>query len=107
MIEKIRARAIQLEDQLGRLRIGCMGLSFKPDVDDCANLLLCSLPLNCLLLVLMYSLASPTLPITPPLSSVPLSTFHSRFVGLSVAHSVFKGVDLKYREVFDLCGVTQ
>ena len=35
VIEHVQARAAALEDQLGRpARIGCLGLAFKPDVDD-------------------------------------------------------------------------
>ena len=35
VIEQVQARAAALEDQLGRPgRIGCLGLAFKPDVDD-------------------------------------------------------------------------
>ena len=35
VIEQVQARAAALEDQLGRpARIGCLGLAFKPDVDD-------------------------------------------------------------------------
>ena len=35
VIEQVQARALALEDQLGRTaRIGCLGLAFKPDVDD-------------------------------------------------------------------------
>ena len=35
VIEQVQARASALENQLGRpARIGCLGLAFKPDVDD-------------------------------------------------------------------------
>ena len=35
VIEQVQTRASALEDQLGRpARIGCLGLAFKPDVDD-------------------------------------------------------------------------
>ena len=35
VIDQVQARADDLEDQLGRpARIGCLGLAFKPDVDD-------------------------------------------------------------------------
>ena len=39
VIEQVQARAAALEDQLGRpARIGCLGLAFKPDVDDLARI---------------------------------------------------------------------
>jgi len=35
VIEQVQARAASLADQLGRTAcIGCLGLAFKPDVDD-------------------------------------------------------------------------
>ena len=39
VIDKVKSRAVALETQLGRPpRIGCLGLAFKPDVDDLRGL---------------------------------------------------------------------
>ena len=109
VIEKVQARASELEVQLGRpARIGCFGLAFKPDVDDLRESPALHITTELLLSGLELFVCEPNL------SDHPTIKLHSKDQVLSnadllvflVAHSSFKGLDLIGRDVFDLCGVT-
>ena len=109
VIEQVQARALALESQLGRpARIGCLGLSFKPDVDDLRE----SPALHITTELLVAGLD--VLACEPNLSDHPTIKLHTLEQVLSsvdllvflVAHSPFKDLDLDGRAVFDLCGVT-
>ncbi|MDA7676997.1 UDP-N-acetyl-D-mannosamine dehydrogenase [bacterium] len=109
VVKQVQARAAALEDQLGRpARVGCMGLAFKPDVDDLrespalhitTELLVCGLDV---------------LACEPNLHDHPIIQLHSMeevlegadLLVILVAHTPFKSLDLNGRDVFDLCGVT-
>ena len=110
MIDQVQARADDLEDQLGRpARIGCLGLAFKPDVDDLRESP--ALHITTELLVAGLNL----LACEPNLSDHPTIKLHTLEQVLAeadllvflVAHSPFKDLDLSGRAVFDLCGVTE
>ena len=110
MIEQVQARAAVLEDQLGRpARIGCLGLAFKPDVDDLRE----SPALHITTELLVAGLD--VLACEPNLSDHPTIKLHALEHVLAeadllvflVAHSPFKGLQLGGRAVFDLCGVTE
>ena len=110
VIEQVQARAAALEDQLGRLaRIGCLGLAFKPDVDDLRESP--ALHITTELLVAGFDV----LACEPNLSDHSTIKLHSLEQVLAqadllvflVAHSPFKGLNLSGRAVFDLCGVTE
>ncbi len=110
VIEQVQARAAALEDQLGRpARIGCLGLAFKPDVDDLRE----SPALHITTELLVAGLD--VLACEPNLSDHPTIKLHALeqvlaeadLVVFLVAHSPFKSLDLTGRAVFDLCGVTQ
>ena len=109
VIERVQAKAAALEDQLGRpARIGCLGLAFKPDVDDLRESP--ALHITTELLVAGFDV----LACEPNLHDHPTIKLHSLELVLAgadllvflVAHSPFKGLDLSGRAVFDLCGVT-
>lgn len=110
VIEQVKARAAALEDQLGRhARIGCLGLAFKPDVDDLRESPALHITTELLMAGLDVRACEPNLsdhstiklhPLEKVLAEVDLIVF-------LVAHSPFKGLDLSGREVFDLCGVTE
>lgn len=110
VIEQVQIQAAALETQLGRsARIGCLGLAFKPDVDDLRespalhiatellvaglDVLACEPNIRHHSTIKLYDLAD-------VLAAADLLVF-------LVAHSHFKGLDLTNRAVFDLCGVTQ
>lgn len=109
VIQKVQALANDLKKNLGRPpRIGCLGLAFKPDVDDLREspaLLITSE---------LLSLGYCVLACEPNLSTHPSIKLHSLeqvlvdadLLVFLVAHSSFKGLNLCGREVFDLCGVT-
>ena len=110
VIDQVQARAAALEDQLGRpARIGCLGLAFKPDVDDLRE----SPALHITTELLVAGLD--VLACEPNLSDHPTIKLHSREQVLAsadllvflVAHSPFKDLDLAGRAVFDPCGVTE
>jgi UDP-N-acetyl-D-mannosaminuronic acid dehydrogenase len=110
VIEQVQARAAALEDQLGRpARIGCLGLAFKPDVDDLRESP--ALHVTTELLVAGFDV----LACEPNLSDHPTIKLHALVDVLDeadllvflVAHSPFKCLDLAHRSVFDLCGVTE
>ena len=110
VIEQVQARASALENQLGRpARIGCLGLAFKPDVDDLRESP--ALHITTELLVAGLDL----LACEPNLSDHPTIKLHTLEQVLAeadllvflVAHSPFKNLELSGRDVFDLCGVTE
>ena len=110
VVEQVQARAVAMEDQLGRpARIGCLGLAFKPDVDDLRE----SPALHITTELLVAGLN--VLACEPNLSDHPTINLHALEQVLAeadllvflVAHSPFKCLDLSGRAVFDLCGVTE
>ncbi len=110
VIEQVQARAAALEDLLGRqARIGCLGLAFKPDVDDLRESP--ALHIATELLVAGFNV----LACDPNLADHPTIKLHALDQVLAeadllvflVAHNSFKGLDLSGRTVFDLCGVTE
>jgi UDP-N-acetyl-D-mannosaminuronic acid dehydrogenase len=110
VIEQVQIRAAALEEQLGRPpRIGCLGLCFKPDVDDLRE----SPALHITTELLLAGLT--VLACEPNLEDHPTIKLHSLEQVLAdadelvflVAHSPFRGLDLTGRNVFDLCGVTE
>jgi UDP-N-acetyl-D-mannosaminuronic acid dehydrogenase len=110
VIEQVQARAAALEVQLGRpARIGCLGLAFKPDVDDLRESP--ALHITTELLVA----GEEVLACEPNLHDHPTIKLHTLDHVLAeadllvflVAHSHFRKLDLSGRTVFDLCGVTE
>ena len=110
VIDHVISRAAALEDQLGRpARIGCLGLAFKPDVDDLRE----SPALHITIELLRAGLK--VLACEPNLSDHPTIKLHelgqvlgeADLLVFLVAHSPFKYLDLSGRDVFDLCGVTE
>jgi UDP-N-acetyl-D-mannosaminuronic acid dehydrogenase len=110
VIEQVQVRAATLEDQLGRpARIGCLGLAFKPDVDDLRE----SPALHITTELVVAGLD--VLACEPNLSDHPTIKLHALEQVLNeadllvflVSHTPFKGLQLSGRAVFDLCGVTE
>ena len=109
VIQQVQSRAAALEEQLHRpARIGCLGLSFKPDVDDLRE----SPALHVATELLGAGLE--VLACEPNIDHHPAIRLHSLEQVLAgadllvflVAHSLFRNLDLKGRAVFDLCGAT-
>lgn len=110
VIDQVQARAAVLADQLGRpARIGCLGLAFKPDVDDLRE----SPALHITTELLVAGLE--VLACEPNLNDHPTIKLHNLADVLKtadllvflVAHRPFRNLNLAGREIFDLCGVTQ
>ena len=110
VIEQVQARAAALEEQLGRTaRIGCMGLAFKPDVDDLRESPALHITTELLVAGADVIACEPNLSVHP---TIKLHTVEEVLAGADlfvflVAHSAFKNLDLSCRAVFDLCGVTE
>lgn len=110
VIEQVQARAAALEDQLGRsARIGCLGLAFKPDVDDLRESPALHITTELLLAGLNVLACEPNLHDHPTIKLHGLEQVlaEADLLVFLVAHSSFKGLDLSGRVVFDLCGVTE
>ena len=110
VIEQVQARAAALEDQLGRpARIGCLGLAFKPDVDDLRESPALHITTELLVAGLEVLACEPNLHDHPTfkLHSLEQVLADADLLVFLVAHTPFKGLDLTGRTVFDLCGVTE
>ena len=110
VIEQVQAHAVALENQLGRpARIGCLGLAFKPDVDDLRESPALQITTELVVAGLNVLACEPNLYGHP---TIKLHSIEQVLIGADllvflVAHSPFKGLDLTGRAVFDLCGVTE
>ena len=110
VIEQVQTRAAALEADLGRpARIGCLGLAFKPDVDDLRESPALHITTELLVAGLDVLACEPNLSDHP---TIKLHALEDVLAGADllvflVAHSPFKGLDLTGRAVFDLCGVTE
>lgn len=109
VIDKIHSHAQLLTQELGRPPvIGCMGLSFKPDVDDLREspaLFITSSLLSAGLDILVCE---------PNLSNHPTIELHTAnqlireadLLVILVGHSQFKYLNLSSHRVLDFCGLT-
>lgn len=109
VIKKVKKRAKSFEQENGRSpKIGCFGLTFKPDVDDIrespAKIIIDDLKLSNLDLLICE-------PNLKKLSNINLYDIdyvfkNSDFLVFLVAHKEFKNLDLKNKSYFDVCGIT-
>jgi UDP-N-acetyl-D-mannosaminuronic acid dehydrogenase len=110
VIAQIQSRAAALEDQLGRpARVGCLGMAFKPDVDDLRESPALHITTELLVAGLEVLACEPNLQDHP---TIKLHSLDQVLAGADllvflVSHSPFKGLELSGRNVFDLCGVTE
>ena len=110
VIEQVQARAAALQDQLGRpARIGCMGLAFKPDVDDLRESPALHITTELLKTGLEVLACEPNLHEHPTIKLQTLAQVltEADLLVFLVAHSPFRSLELTGRNVFDLCGVTE
>jgi len=110
VIEQVQVRATALETQLGRpAYIGCLGLAFKPDVDDLRESPALQITTELLVAGLDVLACEPNLSDHPTIKLHTLEQVlaEADLLVFLVAHSPFKGLDLTGRNVFDLCGVTE
>ncbi|QNI75244.1 UDP-N-acetyl-D-mannosamine dehydrogenase [Synechococcus sp. MVIR-18-1] len=110
VIEQVQARAAALEDKLGRTaRVGCLGLSFKPDVDDLRESPALHITTELLVAGLDVLACEPNLHDHPTIKLHSLQQVLAKadLLVFLVAHTPFRNLDLGGRTVFDLCGVTE
>jgi UDP-N-acetyl-D-mannosaminuronic acid dehydrogenase len=110
VIDQVQARAAALENQLGRAaRIGCLGLAFKPDVDDLRESPALHITTELLVAGLEVLACEPNLQGHPTikLHSLEQVLAQADLLVFLVAHTPFLYLDLTGRTVFDLCGVTE
>ncbi len=108
-IEKIKNAALVFEKENGRAaKIACMGLAFKPNIDDLRE--------SPAIYITRRLIADgfEVLPVEPNLRSsdefhiVPdeEAIYEADIIVFLVAHDEFKGLRIFGKEVFDFCGVT-
>jgi UDP-N-acetyl-D-mannosaminuronic acid dehydrogenase len=110
VIEQVQARAASLADRLGRpARIGCLGLAFKPDVDDLRESPALHITTELLVAGLDVLACEPNLHDHPTIKLHTLDQVlaDADLLVFLVAHSPFRNLDLTGRPMFDLCGVTE
>jgi UDP-N-acetyl-D-mannosaminuronic acid dehydrogenase len=110
VIEQVQARAAELEAQLGRpARIGCMGLAFKPDIDDLRQSPALAITTELLAAGLDVRACEPNLHehATINLHALEQVLAQADLLVFLVAHTPFKHLQLSGKAVLDLCGVTQ
>ena len=110
VIDQVQARAAVLEDKLGRpARIGCLGLAFKPDVDDLRESPALHITTELLVAGMEVLACEPNLTNHPTIKLHTLEHVlaEADLLVFLVAHSPFRGLDLSARALFDLCGVTE
>ena len=109
-IEKIKNAALEFEKEHGRkAKVACMGLSFKPNIDDIRES-----PALYVTRRLMADGLS-VLPVEPNLKTMDdfdivndeEAINDADIIVYLVAHNEFKGIRIFGKEVFDFCGVTQ
>ena len=109
VIEQVQSRALVLEDLLGRpARVGCLGLAFKPDVDDLRESPALYITTELLLAGVDVLACEPNLSDHPTLKLYSLEKVleDADLLVFLVAHTPFRSLDLTGRALFDLCGVT-
>ena len=109
VIDQVQVRAAALEDQLGRpVCIGCLGLAFKPDVDDLRESPALHITTELIVAGLDVLACEPNLEdhATIKLHSLESVLAEADLLVFLVAHSAFNDLDLAGHEVFDLCGIT-
>ena len=109
VIEQVKARAVALEDDLGRpARIGCLGLAFKPDVDDLRESPALQITTELLAIGLDVLACEPNLSDHPTIKLYGLNHVlaEADLLLFLVAHRSFKNLNLSGHFVFDICGVT-
>ena len=109
VIAQIQSRAAALEDQLGRsARIGCLGLAFKPDVDDLRESPALHITTELVVAGLDVLACEPNLRehSTIKLHSLDEVLAAADLLVFLVSHTPFKHLNLSGRMVLDLCGVT-
>ena len=110
VIKQVQARAAALEDKIGRpARIGCLGLAFKPNVDDLRESPALQITTELVVAGLDVLACEPNLIDHPTikLNSLEQLLADADLLVFLVAHTPFKGLDLAGRAVFDLGGVTE
>jgi len=110
VVEQVQARAAALEDQLGRPAcIGCLGLAFKPDVDDLRESPALHITTELLVAGLEVLACEPNLYDHPAIKLHSLEQVLTKadLLVFLVAHSPFRSLNVTGRNVFDLCGVTE
>ena len=109
VVDQVLSRSAELENSLDRsVRIGCLGLAFKPDVDDLRESPALHITTELLVAGLEVLACEPNLHEHPTikLHSLEQVLADADLLVFLVAHTPFRNLDLNDRNVFDLCGVT-
>ncbi len=110
VIQKVQKQAEVLQQRLERTPIiGCLGLSFKPDVDDLRESPALHITTHLLMAGLDIMACEPNLREHPTLRLRTLDQVleAADLLVFLVNHSAFHGLDLAGREVLDICGACE
>lgn len=110
VIDKVDDLCKKLEISLARPPVvGCLGLTFKPDVDDIRHSPALLIISKLIARGLNILTCEPNLTNHEFLTLYPLEKVlvEADLIVILVAHSAFKNLDCTSRNVFDLCGVTE
>ena len=109
VINKIKDLANKFFDEYGKTaRIGCLGLTFKPNVDDIRESAAKKIIDNLLLSGFELLVCEPNLKNIQNLKLETLENVisNSDLIVFLVAHDEFKGLNLKNKSFIDFCGVS-
>lgn len=110
VIEQVKARSALLRAQLGRPpRVGCLGLTFKPDVDDLRESPALQITTELMVQGINVFACEPNLSDHSTINLYPLDFVlsHMDLLVFLVGHSSFKGLEHSCPNVFDVCGITE
>ena len=108
-IEKIKNAALTFEKEKGKMaKIACMGLAFKPNIDDLRESPAILITQRLIEKGLNVLAVEPNISSHPDFEIVPdeEAINDADIIVFLVGHDEFKGIRIFGKEVFDFCGVT-
>ncbi len=108
-IEKVKNAALTFEKENGRVaKVACMGLAFKPNIDDLRESPAIFITKRLIADGLNVFAVEPNISTHPDFEIIPdeVAINDADIIVFLVGHDEFKGIRIFGKEVFDFCGVT-